>query len=242
MVCNVIVLRHSCESEVQEVILSSGYMNLDGIGRDGLGDEHVVVGHNDAISGIKSTLLCLEEIVRIVKMNTLLPPLSSFLVTLKLWVMRDEDSLFMVSVTLQVQLRGVAGGAPCKIEDVTLKILPGVTEIFGDVQLLVNFTRLVISKVGAGCPPSCKGPGSLVWMVVELMDSLAGVQGSQISATVFCHPINTIGASKHDKTIVDGTLHHLLYLSDVCLALIDNTETCLMHDRVELLPRVAPIS
>jgi hypothetical protein len=215
MVCDVIVLGHSRKSEVQEVILSSGYMNLDGIGRDGLGDEHVVVGHDDAVSGIKSALLSLEEIVRIVKMNTLLPPLSGFLVTLKLWVMRDEDSLFMVSVTLQVQICGVAGGAPCKIEDVTLKILPRVTEIFGDVQLLVNFTRLIVSKVGAGCPAGCKGPGSLLWMVVELMDSLARVQGSQISATVFCHPINTIGASKHDKIIVDGTLHHLLYLSDV---------------------------
>jgi hypothetical protein len=37
---------------------------------------------------------------------------------------------------------------------------------------------------------------------------------------------------EHDEIIIDWTLHHLLDLTDIRLALVNDTEACLMHNRV----------
>jgi hypothetical protein len=51
-----------------------------------------MVSHDDAISSIKRLVLGLEEIIRVVEMNTLLPSFSCLLVSLKIWIMSDEYS------------------------------------------------------------------------------------------------------------------------------------------------------
>jgi hypothetical protein len=50
-----------------------------------------MIGHYDTVTSIKGIVLCLEEVVRVVKMNALLPPFPCLLVTLEIWVVSDED-------------------------------------------------------------------------------------------------------------------------------------------------------
>jgi hypothetical protein len=50
-----------------------------------------MVGHDNAITCIESILLSLEEVIRVVKVHALLPPLSGLLVSLEVWVVSDED-------------------------------------------------------------------------------------------------------------------------------------------------------
>lgn len=70
------------------------------------------------------------------------------------------------------------GGSPREIKDVALEILPRTSQIFGKIELFVDFTRLVILIVLARGPTCSKSPGSLLWMEVELMDSLSRVESS----------------------------------------------------------------
>jgi len=67
-------------------------MNLDLFCRYGFRYEHIMICHDNAVSGIKSTLLGLKKIIRVIKMDALLPSLLCLLMALKLRVMRDKNS------------------------------------------------------------------------------------------------------------------------------------------------------
>ena len=88
--------------------------------------------------------------------------------------MSNEDSRFRL-LDVIMDTRRVRGDSPSKVEYITLQILPGVTEIFCDVQLLVNFTWFIVCKISTTGPSSCEGPRSLLGMEMELVNSLAGV-------------------------------------------------------------------
>jgi len=79
--------------------------------------------------------------------------------TLEFRVVCNEDSRLNILSNFDVSLAcGEGSGSPSEVEDVALKVLPGVTEILCDIELLVNFTRLIISKVSARGPSSGKCP------------------------------------------------------------------------------------
>lgn len=105
-----------------------------------------MVGHYYTVTSVKSIVLCLEEVVRVVEMDTLLPPFSCLLMSLEIWVVSDEDPRLNI---LSTKSSRESGGTPCEIEDIALEILPRISQIFCDVELFVNFTRLVVSEVSA---------------------------------------------------------------------------------------------
>ena len=191
MVSELVVPWESHSLEVQERPLSSRDMNFDGVSRHCFGNEHVMVGHDDAISCIKCNLFSLEEVIWVVKMNILIPPLLGLLVTLEVWVMGQEHSGLDI---LFVVFCWESGWSPWEIEDIVLKILPGGTKIFGIVKLLVDLAWLIVSKVGAWCPTSCQGPCSLGWMELKLMNFFSWVESSQICSTIFGYPVYTMGS------------------------------------------------
>lgn len=78
-------------------------------------------------------------------MNRLLPSFTCLLMTLEVWIMSDENARLNIFVSWQ--RRRVGGRAPGKVKNVALEILPGIAQIFCDIELLVNFARLVICKV-----------------------------------------------------------------------------------------------
>jgi hypothetical protein len=50
-----------------------------------------MIGHDNAVTSVESVVLCLEEVVRVVEVDALLPSFSSLLMSLEIWVMSDED-------------------------------------------------------------------------------------------------------------------------------------------------------
>jgi hypothetical protein len=127
-----------------------------------------MIGHDYAVTCIKSIVLCLEEVIGVIEVDTLLPSFSCFLVSLEIRVVSNEDSRLNI---LSAKATREGGSSPCKIEDITFEILPGISQIFCDVKFFVDFTRLIVGKICARSPSSSKGPGSLLWMVLEFVNS-----------------------------------------------------------------------
>jgi len=149
-----------------------------------------MICHYDAITCCKSLLLCLKEIIGLIKMNCLLPSLSQFLMPFQLWVVCYKYSLIIVNTSKNCRRVGCA--TPRKIKNMTLKELPCVSKILSKIEFLVDLAWLVINEVGARGPSCCKGPLSLGRMIVELMYLLSTIECSKISSTVLSYPINTI--------------------------------------------------
>ena len=131
-------------------------------------------------------------------MDALLPSLAGLLVALEVWVVRDEDAglglLFTDFTEPKSDALRLLGDAPSEVEDVALHELPCLTEILGHVQLFIDLAWLIIIEVSARCPSGSEGPLPLVGMEMEFVDLLARVEGSQVGATIFCDPINAVGA------------------------------------------------
>jgi len=151
-----------------------------------------MVGHHDTVSSVEGLLLSLEEVIGVEEMNGLLPSLSCLLVALELWVVSDEDS--RLNVLASWEGSRVLSSSPSEVEDVTLQVLPRVSKIFSDVELLVDLTWLVICEVLAGCPSSSQSPRSLLGMELELMNLLPRVQCSEVCSAVFCDPVDSVSA------------------------------------------------
>lgn len=226
--------------------MGARYVDADVLVRDGLGDEHVVLCHDDAVTSIEDFVHGLEEVVRLVEVDALLPSLTGLLVALEVWVVRDEDAGLGLLLADFAEAKSDAlrllGDTPSEVEDVALHELPGLAEVLCHVQLLVDLARLVIVEVSARRPSRSEGPLPLVGMEVEFVDLLARVEGSQVGATILCDPINTVGACEYDQTVVDWTLQHSLNVTDVSLTIIEHVHARLMHIGVQLLPRVSSIS
>jgi hypothetical protein len=70
----------------------------------------------------------LEEIVREVKVNRLLPSLPSLLVALKVRIVGNEDSSFIVPLGSFVSQRSrELSGSPCEIKHMRFNELPRLT-------------------------------------------------------------------------------------------------------------------
>jgi len=50
-----------------------------------------VVGHDNTVTGIEGVVLSLEEVIRVVEVDALLPSFSCLLVAFEIWVVSDED-------------------------------------------------------------------------------------------------------------------------------------------------------
>jgi len=178
--------------------MGARYVDADVLVRDGLGDEHVVLCHDDAVTSIEDFVHGLEEVVRLVEVDALLPSLTGLLVALEVWVVRDEDAGLGLLLADFAEAKSDAlrllGDTPSEVEDVALHELPSLAEVLCHVQLLVDLARLVIVEVSARRPSRGEGPLPLVGMEVEFVDLLARVEGSQVGATILCDPINTVGA------------------------------------------------
>jgi hypothetical protein len=51
-----------------------------------------MIGHDDAVSSVKGLMLGLEEVIRVVQVDVLVPSLLGSLVPSKIWVGGDENS------------------------------------------------------------------------------------------------------------------------------------------------------
>lgn len=197
VISHVEVLRQSSPPEVKELGMSTRYIDADVLVRDGLGDEHVVLRHDDAVTSIEDFVHGLEEVVGLVEVDALLPSLAGLLVALEVWVVCDEDAGLRLLLADFAEAKSDAlrllGDTPSEVEDVALHELPSLTEVLCHVELLVDLARLVIVEVSARRPSGSEGPLPLVGMEVEFVDLLARVEGSQVGATILCDPINTVG-------------------------------------------------
>jgi hypothetical protein len=126
-------------------------------------------------------MFCLEEVIGVIKVNRLLPSLSCLLVALKIGVMGNEDSCLIVSLgSFMGQRRRELSGSPCEVKHMRFDELPRSTQIFGYVELLVDFTGLAIVEVVTGCPSGGQSPSPLLGMVGELVNLLARIESSEV--------------------------------------------------------------
>ena len=190
------VLWQSGSPEVKELCMGARHVDADVLVGYGLRHEHVVLRHHNAVATDEDFVHRLEEVVGLVQVDAFLPSLSGLLVTLEIRVVSDEDSglrLLLAKLTEAVSnAGGLLGDAPSEIEDVALHELPGVSEVLRHIELLVDLARLVVVEVSARRPSSCQGPLPLVGMEMEFVNLLAGVECSQVGATVLSDPIDAV--------------------------------------------------
>mgnify|MGYP001218296232 CR=1 FL=1 len=196
VISHVEVLRQSSPPEVKELGMSTRYIDADVLVRDGLGDEHVVLRHDDAVTSIEDFVHGLEEVVGLVEVDALLPSLAGLLVALEIRVVSDEDSGLRLLLAKLAEAESDAGrllrDAPGEVEDVALHELPGVSEVLRDIELLVDLAWLVVVEVSARRPSSCQGPLPLIGMEMEFVNLLAGVECSQVGTAILSDPIDAV--------------------------------------------------
>mmetsp|Transcript_29703 Transcript_29703/g.45281 ORF Transcript_29703/g.45281 Transcript_29703/m.45281 type:complete len:288 (+) Transcript_29703:1730-2593(+) len=214
VVGDVIVLGHAGLSEVEEAHLCAGNVDLNGLRRDSLGHEHIMVGHHDGVASVKGLLLGLEEVIRVIQVDALLPSLARSLVSLHIRLMGDENPGFMVLPSVRVS-RAVGGHTPGEVEHVVLHVLPGGSHVLSRIKLLVDLARLVVSEVFARSPSGGQGPGPLLGMEMELVDALARVEGAEVGSAVLGNPVDALSAGEDDEVVVNWALHDLANFADV---------------------------
>lgn len=145
-------------------------------------------------------------------------------------VVRDRDAISNGSLTL----------TPFEIKDIIGHVVPVLTHVFGVVQFLVDAARLV-QELGARGPGGSKSPGTLRRMEVELLDSLAGVEGLDVGTAILRHPVDSICADEDNKLIVSGALNHSVDVSNL-LIFVGNVGGVLMKEASQALPVLTTVT
>ena len=126
-----------------------------------------MISLDDRVSIIQSELLALEEIIRVVEVNSWAPcALLRILVPSCRWVVCYENSL--LGQTFYTSLLGIVCNAPREIVHILLEELPCGAQVLCDVELFVDFAR-IITKFITVCPCGGKCPLFFSWMELELM-------------------------------------------------------------------------
>lgn len=148
-----------------------GHIDFDKFSLSCFGDEHVMVGLDDRVTIVQCQLLCLKEIIRVVKVDCGAPCfLLSVLVSTGGRVMSYENTLLRQA--LDTSLLGILCDTPCKIVHVFLEELPSGTKILGNIQFFVNFAG-IITEFAAVSPSGSEGPLFLSRMELELVNLFA---------------------------------------------------------------------
>lgn len=73
--------------------------------------------------------------------------------------------------------------APLKVKDIVCKVAPFTTQVHGEIELFKHFAVLIVDVLAHG-PAGGERPVLLRWVESELIDFLARVEGTNLSAAV----------------------------------------------------------